>query len=170
MIIDTSETEWIVRFKGKAITFRAFKDFSKLHDRFSKAQQAIIQFEMSGIQEIDSAAMGMFLQLFHMVNPEYHAIKLLNASPKIQKKLDDLLALVDTHGELNTAVISRPTESKRLFAKVLRARAMKIQHKEEMESKQPTEDPTITEKKSMLTTYLKLNALNSSFSTTRQQS
>ncbi|MEO5331617.1 MAG: STAS domain-containing protein [Magnetococcus sp. YQC-5] len=159
MIVDINEQEWIVRFKGKKITFRAYRTFSKWIEKIKNSGETIILFDMSGIQQIDSSALALFLQFFQAMDQEQHSVQILNATPSIQKNLDELLAIVDAHPHHN-AIVAKQTHTKQLFNKVMRARTTQIRRKNEQEDPiQPQEtSPDTTDfaqKRQLMSTFLK---------------
>lgn len=162
MIVDINDNEWIVRFRGKKVTFRAYPAFNRMTEKIKNYGDAIIQFEFAGIQEIDPSALGMFLQFFHTLDPDHHKIKILNASAEIQKKLDDLFSVIDSKNYYKAVVSTSQESPNQLFAKVLYARSSKIRHSNNTEDKKRTKSAdsqtqNSEQHKKTMVSYLHLN-------------
>ncbi|MBF0178514.1 MAG: hypothetical protein HQM03_00650 [Magnetococcales bacterium] len=141
MIIDIAGRDWIVRFKGKKITFRSYRTFSRLIENLGNAGETTLHFELAKVQQIAPSSMGMFLQLFFAINPEHHKIVFHNASPEIHRKLHNLLAMMDARHDLDTLVEDLREQPKKLFEKVFQARSMKIHKQNEQEEPLFVETP-----------------------------
>lgn len=159
MIIDIDNDEWIVRFKGKKITFKDSHDFIKLIEKIENSGQATLMFELKNIQDIDPVALGGFLQLFLFVDPARHQVDMLNASKVVQKKLVDLANLVDARQKFQTFAMQDKGLDRQLFSKVLRARTLQNFRKNAREEQaKPDEslvDALTDSKQTMLLSCLK---------------
>ncbi|MBF8273022.1 MAG: hypothetical protein HW380_2127 [Magnetococcales bacterium] len=163
MILDSTSQEIIIRFKGKKITFRDYDNFQELLDRIGKPGKTIIHIEMGHICHIDPAAMGMFLQLFEVLDPERHNVKIFNASAVVQEKLDILLSFVRVGDMLERLASTRGTHDRELFAKVLQARTRKIlegrdARNEPAQIQKSVEPGEMENAKKLIISYLKMDA------------
>ncbi|MBF0125906.1 MAG: STAS domain-containing protein [Magnetococcales bacterium] len=160
MIIDINDNEWIIRFKGKKISFRTYRAFTRLIAKITISGQTTLRFDLGGVREIDPSSLGMFLQLFQALDPELHKVSMLNATPELQTKLDDLFKLIDVKAPVEGVEAQQNMHASQLFNKVLRARSSKIRQQHEQEERFLPPDPLSdsARKKKLMVSYLKFPA------------